>query len=57
MKELPMRVMSLVCVRNAAIVVLLVAGGILASCGGEENGTVGLGYHPDGEAHGQLLRQ
>jgi hypothetical protein len=43
-----MRWMNAVSARNAAIVVLLIAGGILASCGGEGRGEAGYGYQPEG---------
>jgi hypothetical protein len=43
-----MRWLNPVCVRNAAIVVLLVLGGILASCGGEGSRAARVGYQPGG---------
>jgi hypothetical protein len=43
-----MRWMNAVFARNAAIVVLLIAGGILSSCGGEGRGEAGYGYQPEG---------
>ncbi len=42
-----MRWLSPVCLRNIAIVILFVMGGILSSCGGEGSGPARMGYQPD----------